>query len=152
MRAARRADIPTIWRATLQTVWDDLPEDERARLDRRTWEDHFRKKIVTYVEGARTEKWIAEDPSGEFLGYLILGEGGFLTPDTHAFIYDIWVVPERRGSGVGKSLVEWACGWARRRGHRKIKLEVSEANERARHVYEKEGFHTERRYMARALG
>jgi len=151
MRPARRADIKKIWQATLQTVWDDIPDDERTRLDRRAWEDHFRKKIEAYVEGDRTEKWIAEGPAGEFLGYLILGEGGFLTPEAHAFIYDLWVAPEQRGTGIGKSLVEWACEWARNRGHRKIKLEVAEANERARHVYEGGGFHTERRYMARAL-
>lgn len=151
MRPARRADIKAIWHATLQTVWDDIPQDERARLDRGTWETHFRKKIESYVEGDRTEKWIAESPAGEFLGYLILGEGGFLTPESHGFIYDVWVAPGQRGSGIGKSLVEWACEWARSRGHRKIKLEVSETNERARHLYESGGFRTERRYMGRPL-
>src|SRR5207302_7925207 len=84
MRRARRADLALIWPATLQTVWDDLPEDERAGLDRRTWENHFRKKIEAFVEGNRTERWIAEGPSGETLGYVILGESGFLTPETHA--------------------------------------------------------------------
>jgi ribosomal protein S18 acetylase RimI-like enzyme len=151
MRPARRADIKTIWKATLQTVWDDIPDNDRTRLDRGTWEAYFRKKIEAYVEGDRTEKWIAEGPDGAFLGYLILGEGGFLTPESHAFIYDVWVAPDRRGAGIGRSLVEWACEWARKRGHRKIKLEVAEANVRARHVYESGGFQTERRYMARAL-
>src|SRR6266511_410783 len=75
----------------------------------------------------------------------------FLTPETHAFIYDIWVVPEHRGKGVGKALVEWAGEWARKRGHRKIKLEVAETNARARHVYESLGFRAERRYMGRIL-
>ncbi len=78
MRRARPSDFPIIWGATLQTVWDDIPEDERARLDRRRWEPHFRKKIEPYFD--RSEKWIAEGPSGEFLGYLLLGESGFLTP------------------------------------------------------------------------
>src|SRR3989449_11049561 len=82
MRRARRADLAVIWPATLQTVWDDLPEDERAGLDRRTWENHFRKKIEAVVEGNRTERWIAERPSGETLGYVILGASGVLTPET----------------------------------------------------------------------
>src|SRR5207249_1883882 len=30
MRRAQRADDDMMWRATLQTVWDDIPEDERA--------------------------------------------------------------------------------------------------------------------------
>ena len=151
MRRARRADLALIWPATLQTVWDDLPEDERAGLDRGTWENHFRKKIEAFVEGNRTERWIAEGPSGETLGYVILGESGFLTPETHAFLYDIWVAPDHRDQGVGKALVDWASNWARERGHRKIKLEVGERNDRARHVYESLGFRAERRYMGKPL-
>ena len=38
MRRARRSDDDVMWRATLQTVWDDIPEDERARLNRGKWE------------------------------------------------------------------------------------------------------------------
>ena len=151
MRKGRRADLPIIWPATLQTAWDDLPEDERKGLDRQAWESHFRKKIERYVEGNRTERWVAEGPSGEFLGYVIIGESGFLTPEVHAFLYDIWVAPDHRGKGIGQALVEWTGDWARRRGHRKIKLEVGEGNGRARHVYEKLGFIAERRYMGKPL-
>ncbi|HEY5538386.1 MAG TPA: GNAT family N-acetyltransferase [Thermoplasmata archaeon] len=151
MRRARRGDLAIIWPATLQTVWDDLAADERARLDRATWERHFRKKIEAFVEGDRTERWVADGPSGEFLGYVILGESGFLTPETHAFLYDVWVAPEHRGRGIGRALVEWSSEWARSRGHRKIKLEVGEGNERARQVYEALGFRAERRYMGKPL-
>src|SRR5436190_269665 len=78
-------------------------------------------------------------------------EGGFITPEAQGFIYDVWVAPDRRGKGVGKFLVEWASDWARQRGYRKIKLEVSETNTRARHVYESLGFRAERRYMGKSL-
>ena len=151
MRKARRADYDVLWQATLQTVWDDIPEEERPHLDRGKWEAHFRKRIEPYMEGNRTEKWIAESPDGELLGYLILGDSGFLTPETHGFIYDIWVVPGHRGEGLGKFLVAWASEWARKKGHRKIKLEVAESNARARHVYESLGFRAERRYMGKSL-
>lgn len=151
MRRARRADVDVMWRATLQTVWDDIPEDERARLNRDGWEAHFRKKIEPYMAGDRTERWIAETADHELLGYLILGEGGFMTPEAQGFIYDIWVTPNQRGKGVGKFLVEWASDWARQRGYRKIKLEVSETNAPARHVYESLGFRAERRYMGKPL-
>jgi len=151
MRRARRADDDVMWRATLQTVWDDIPADERARLNRDKWEAHFRKKIEPYMAGDRTERWIAETADHELLGYVILGEGGFITPEAQGFIYDVWVAPDRRGKGVGKFLVEWASDWARQRGYRKIKLEVSETNVRARHVYESLGFRAERRYMGKSL-
>ena len=152
MRRGRRSDYRTIWAATLQTVWDDLPEDERTRLDRGAWEKDFRRKLGPYIEGGRTEAWIAEDPSGEFMGYLLLGESGWLTPEPHGFIYDVWVAPQYRGKGVGKSLVSWAGDWARSKGYRKIKLEVAESNARARHVYEELGFRSERHYMGKILG
>ncbi len=152
MRRGRKTDLKTIWAATLQTVWDDLPEDERTRLDRAAWERDFRRKISPYVEGGRTEAWVAEDASGGLLGYLLLGESGWLTPEPHGFIYDVWVAPEHRGKGIGKGLVSWAADWARARGYRKIKLEVADSNARARHVYEELGFRPERHYLGKPLG
>jgi len=152
MRRARRDEFATIWTATLQTVWDDLPPDERARLDRATWERHVRKRLEPYIESDRTEAWIAESPDGALLGYLLLGPGGgFLTPEAHAFVFDVWVTPAHRGKGVGKHLLAWAVDWARSRGYRKIKLEVSETNARARGLYEALGFQSERTYMGKPL-
>ncbi len=152
MRRGRRADFKAIWTATVQTVWDDLPEDERTRLNRASWEKDFRRKLQPYIEGGRTEAWIAEDASGAFLGYLLLGESGWLTPEPHGFIYDVWVAPEHRGKGIGKGLVTWAADWAKTKGYHKIKLEVAESNVRARHVYEELGFRPERHYMGKILG
>lgn len=152
MRKGHRADLRTIWAATVQTVWDDLPQDEKARLDRGIWEREFRRKSSPYVEGSRTEAWIAEDPDGRLLGYLLLGEGGgFLTPEPHGFVFDVWVAPDYRGRGIGKHLVAWASEWAKAKGYHKLKLEVAEQNPGARHVYEGEGFRTERRYMGKDL-
>ncbi len=152
MRDARRADIKRIWAATLQTVWEDLPEDEREQQERSIWERELRKKLAPYVEGGRTEAFIAEDGQGTFLGYLLLGKGGgFLTPEPHGFVFDVWVAPEHRGLGVGRFLMQWALRWARSKGYSKMKLEVAETNERARHVYEDLGFRSERRYMGKVL-
>ncbi len=152
MRQGRKADLKTIWAATLQTVWDNLPEDERARQDRPVWEKEFRRKLAPYVEGTRTESWIAEDMEGRFLGYLLLGEGGgFLTAEPHGFVFDVWVAPEHRGKGIGKHLMDWATNWAKSKGFTKLKLEVAESNPGARHVYESLGFETERRYMGKPL-
>lgn len=152
MRRAKRTDLPTIWNATLQTVWDDMPTDERSRFDRTAWERHFRKKIEPYVEGGRTEAWIAEDVSVGFLGYLLLGPGGgFLTPEEYGYVYDVWVAPAHRGRGVGRYLVSWATDWARQRGYRKLKLEVAATNARARRIYEELGFRDERHHMGMSL-
>src|SRR2546427_12534499 len=77
MRRARRADDQVMGRATLQTVWDDIPSDERARLNREKWEAHFRKKIEPYMSGGRTERWIAATGAPALLGDPLPGESGF---------------------------------------------------------------------------
>src|SRR2546427_9884722 len=87
MRRARRADEEGMWRATLQTVWDDIPSDERARLNREKREAHFRKKIEPYMSGDRTERGIAETAAHELLGDLILRASGFLTTRGRGVLY-----------------------------------------------------------------
>ena len=152
LRPATKSDEPTIWKATMETVWADVPENEKAGLDRRAFEGAFREYADEFVRGDRGERFVAEDEAGRVLGYIILGElRPFFSPQAVAFVYDIWVAPDHRGKGIGKALVTWAGEWARKRGHRKIKLEVSETNARARHVYEALGFRAERRYMGRIL-
>lgn len=152
MRRARRPDFKVIWKATLQTVWDDTPDDERRRLDRTAWEKHFRRRIEPYVDGGRAEAWIAEGPAGDLRGYLLLGPGGgFLTPEPCGFVFDVWVAPEHRGKGLGKFLLTWAADWARERGYHKLKLEVAESNVGARRLYEELGFRAERHYMGKRL-
>ena len=152
MRRAKRAEFATIWTATIETVWRDLPEDEKARLDRGPWEGHIRKRLEPYVESDRTEAWVTESSDGTFLGYVLVGPGGgYLTPETHGFIYDVWVAPTHRGRGIGTALVRWATDWARSKGYAKIKLEVAETNAAARRVYEAAGFRPERAYMGLVL-
>src|SRR3989442_1149399 len=75
MRRARRADDDMMWRATLQTVWDDIPEDERARVDRGKWEPHFRGKIEPYMAGGRKGGGVAETADREMLGVAQLTTG-----------------------------------------------------------------------------
>ncbi|MGI0149288.1 MAG: GNAT family N-acetyltransferase, partial [Thermoplasmata archaeon] len=65
---------------------------------------------------------------------------------------DIWVAPDHRGKAIGHALLGWVEDWARKRGYHKVKLEVSESNARARHLYESLGFRAERRYMGKPLG
>lgn len=152
MRRAKRGEFATIWTATIETVWQDLPDDEKTRLERGSWEGHIRKRLEPYVESDRTEAWVAESSDGTFLGYILVGPGGgYLTPETHGFIYDVWVAPTHRDRGIGTGLVRWAADWARSKGYAKIKLEVAETNPAARRVYEAAGFHTERSYMGLVL-
>lgn len=152
LRPARKTDEPLIWRATMETVWADVPDDEKPSLDRRTFEQHFREYAREFVEGRRGERFVTEDNGGNVVGYMILGEmRPFFTPNPVGFIYDIWVEPGRRQKGVGSFLLAEAERWAQARGFRKIKLEVSEANAPALALYRKTGYRAERTYMAKSV-
>ena len=55
-------------------------------------------------------------------------------------IHDLAVLPEFRGVGIGRSLLDAAESRARQLGCCKLTLEVHEDNERARTLYEDVGF------------
>jgi len=55
-------------------------------------------------------------------------------------IHDLAVLPESRGSGVGRALLHAAEAHARRRGCGRLTLEVRDDNARARALYDSFGF------------
>ena len=55
-------------------------------------------------------------------------------------IHDLAVVPEFRGQGIGRALLDAVAEHARQRGCVKLTLEVQESNRRARQAYESAGF------------
>lgn len=57
-----------------------------------------------------------------------------------AYLEELYVVPERRGQGLGRALLEAALEHARERGARHIDLNTSEDDVAARALYERMGF------------
>ena len=55
-------------------------------------------------------------------------------------VHDLAVIPEFRGAGIGRALLEGAEAHALRRGCCKLTLEVQDDNTRARALYESFGF------------
>ena len=55
-------------------------------------------------------------------------------------IHDLAVLPDYRGGGIGRALLEAVARKAREQGCVKVTLEVQENNTRARRVYEAAGF------------
>jgi GNAT superfamily N-acetyltransferase len=72
-------------------------------------------------------------------------------------IHDLAVVPEHRGKGIGRALLNAAEAQARRRGCGKLTLEVQDANQRARALYASFGFadfvvnHSATRFLSKPL-
>jgi ribosomal protein S18 acetylase RimI-like enzyme len=59
---------------------------------------------------------------------------------TIAGIYSVWVAPFARGRGVGDAIMTAAIDDARRRGFRRVVLEVGEHNAPAQALYARHGF------------
>ncbi len=62
------------------------------------------------------------------------------TASEDAWIEDVFVSEDARGTGLGRALVEAAIERARERGCRRIELDVDEANEPALALYHSLGF------------
>jgi ribosomal protein S18 acetylase RimI-like enzyme len=58
----------------------------------------------------------------------------------HAFIYDIWIAPERRGAGFGSAALAALEEWARANGVTSIGLHVFGHNDGARQLYRRIGY------------
>ena len=58
----------------------------------------------------------------------------------NVYLEELYVVPERRGHGVGRALLEAVMGHARQRGAARIELNTSVDDVAARALYESAGF------------
>ena len=69
----------------------------------------------------------------------------------HGYLAELYVVPEARGKGLGRALIEGCEAWARARGHKLLQVGVLAKNVRASRSYEGAGYTaygiTLRRYL-----
>ena len=66
-----------------------------------------------------------------------------------ALLEDLFVLADARGHGLGRALVDAVYERARRRGCRRIELDVERENETALKLYESAGFEIGRHFFAR---
>ncbi len=152
IREATDRDHEVVWRETMETVWNDIPEAERRRLDRAKLESHFRPHAKQVLDSRENVIFVAEGGAGEVLGYTIVGAAtSMLSHVPFGFVYDMWVAPRWRRQSVASRLLERAAEWCRLRGYGRLKLEVAAMNGPARALYASNGFAEERIFMARDL-
>lgn len=86
---------------------------------------------------------VAEREDGSFGAFLVgtVEEGIpiFVTRE-YGWIHDVWVDPAERGSGIAGELVHLAKERFRAMGLTQVRLETGAFNDRARRVFEREGF------------
>lgn len=85
---------------------------------------------------------LAED-SGRLVGYVKLGPPSLPveTPPDTIELCQLYVLKEWHGGGVARELMDQALEIVRRQGARHVQLSVFVDNHRAKHFYERYGFH-----------
>src|SRR3989304_6265059 len=123
IRRAVQKDRELIWRATMETVWQDLSEAEQREGGRAAMEEPFRPHARGVIERPESEVLVAEAPDGAVVGDTILGRAtSMVSPHPFGFVYDLWVAPEARRQGVARRLMEHAAGGGRRQGRSRLRL------------------------------
>jgi GNAT superfamily N-acetyltransferase len=73
--------------------------------------------------------------------------GGFTETGGTASLISMWVAPDHRGRGVGKSLVEAVIGWAHAAGYERLRLDVVRGQDSAIRLYTRLGFQPTGRWI-----
>jgi len=142
-RDATAADLPAIdgvFRRSFCETFAHLyrPEDLAAFLAKFTpeaWAEEFADPRYRFR--------VAE-AGGEVVGYVKLGPSA-LPIETRARAVElrqIYVIREHHGSGIAKTLTDWALGEVRAAGFEELYLTVYTDNHRARRFYDRYGFET----------
>lgn len=149
---ARLSGIPE-WAATIRLAAPGDGPQLGALLDR------FNREFDSETPGAdafgtRLSELLAHVPTG-LDGHgtfaLLGGEGpdgmaivrlrpSLYSAALEAYLAELYVVPERRGEGLGRALLRAAMAAAHNRGADRIELGTSETDQAARGLYASEGF------------
>lgn len=92
------------------------------------------------AEGDTTVLLAGDGPDGPHGLVLLRFRTALWTPGLECYLAELYVVPERRGEGLGRMLLDAAIADARARGADRMELGTSEADTVARHLYERSGF------------
>jgi len=142
-RDATSADLPAIDRVFRTSFCDTFahlhrPEDLAAFLGQFTpeaWAEEFHDPRYRFR--------VAEE-DGEIVGFVKLGPSS-LPIDTSSRAIElrqIYVLKNHHGSGIAKTLTDWALGEVRAAGFEELYLTVYTDNHRARRFYDRYGFET----------
>ena len=121
--------------------------------DRPDWERLFRAYAAFYktdASGAEAQVWdwirsetepywadIARDSRGTALGlvqYSLMHRS--LSGGMVVYLSDLFTVPEARGTGVGRALIDHVRAFARDRGYSSVRWLTAESNAPARQLYD----------------
>ncbi len=141
----REARLPADKPAIIEFImalqrYQSLLEPNR-RFDQEMAEEHF----ATLVERARRGRIFIAERAGQPIGWTIVYEEEteiFICHDERRFAYlaELYVVRDARGTGIAYELIDACEGWARQAGYTTMRIDLLARNERAAHAYAKAGY------------
>lgn len=124
-----------------RTFHESIPLDRRPSLE--AFRQHHQWLLSRYLpfDKERARITVATSDGRDYLGHCWIGvQQDFFTNEAVGWIFDISVLPNMRGHGIGTLLLEDAREHARRAGYPSLGLQVMGHNESAKRFYEKHGF------------
>jgi ribosomal protein S18 acetylase RimI-like enzyme len=98
---------------------------------------HWSARLASGAESPSDLPLVAES-GGELLG-LLWGRNDSSEPEV-VHLYQMWVAPAARGTGIGRMLLDAAVAWAGERGARRVLLSVACGDTPAARLYARRGF------------
>jgi ribosomal protein S18 acetylase RimI-like enzyme len=153
IRQGNTDDFDFFQEMELETTWENLSPEDRQRLTRGQIAEALKETHDILLSRLGNALFIAETEEGDRAGLLWFGESrNLVTGEIEGWIYNISVVPQFRGRGVGGRLLAHAEAYAHEQGYRLIGLMVAVHNEVARRLYARSGFSEGNIVMRKRLG
>ncbi|MCR5072222.1 MAG: GNAT family N-acetyltransferase [Clostridiales bacterium] len=134
------------WRMrVLAEVFSDSKRPDWEAIKKNN-EEYYKEHLA---DGTHTACFVLNEDDGESIGCGgICYQREMPSPDnltgTNGYLMNIYTLPEYRGQGVGRKIIEFLISDAKERGTEKIYLESSVG---AKHLYEEIGFSDMQDYM-----
>ncbi len=141
VREAKKDDLPSVvnlWEKLAKYHSELSDEFDLAWDSRRRWSSYLHKKYSEI-----STKLIVADEDGRLVGFMLC----MLSPNHPIFkerkiglISDVYVLPERRGKGITKKMLDVAIKWFRKNKVRSLHLTAAFANKEGQEVWRLLGF------------
>ena len=98
--------------------------------------------LRAYIENPDISVVVAEQKDEVIAsGYALVKKNkAYKNPEYYVLLGFMYVIPEQRGAGVNKIIIDYLLNWGKSRGYSEFQLDVYAQNESAIKAYKKAGF------------
>ncbi len=147
-----KRDYPDFCALNFQTFMEAMPPDLPDGEEK--FRTHYESMLKRYAphDPDKGLVHVATTPNVLYAGHCWVGvQQDFFTGQPVAWIFDISVLPQLRGRGIGRQLLVDSMHRCRGLGFAVIGLQVAENNTKAMEFYRKAGFVVRASHMFRSL-